>query len=81
TSRGAKHLRELANQVEAGNRAVMLFVIQRDDCDSFKLAREIDPTYGLAFDDARSRGVEMLAYACTVTPEEVTITIPVPIAE
>ncbi len=81
TSRGAKHLRELSAQVDQGNRAVMFFVIQRADGGLFRLARDIDPAYGQAFDMARKRGVEMLAYACTVSPEAVTIDTPVPIDE
>ena len=35
TARGTKHLGELANQVEAGDRAVMYYITQRDDCDTF----------------------------------------------
>ncbi len=41
TKRGTKHLRELANAVEAGARAVMFYVVQRGDCDHFRLADDI----------------------------------------
>ena len=64
--RGAKHLDELANQVTAGHRAVMLYVIQRMDCDRFGLAADIDPDYATAFTRARNAGVEMLAYQCDI---------------
>ncbi|MBT5945185.1 MAG: DNA/RNA nuclease SfsA [Rhodospirillaceae bacterium] len=79
TKRGAKHLRELANAVEAGARAVMIYVVQRSDCDQFRLADDIDPDYAAAFADARHRGVEAICYACDVSPERIEITRPLPI--
>jgi sugar fermentation stimulation protein A len=79
TERGAKHLAELARMVQAGNRAFMLFLIQRADATSFEVARDIDPAYGLAFDAALASGVETLAYSCRVTPEEIAIVEHVPV--
>ena len=73
TARGAKHLRELAAVSEAGARAVMLFVVQRSDCDRFRVACDIDPAYAAAFEDASARGVELLAYDCEVTMSEVVL--------
>jgi sugar fermentation stimulation protein A len=81
TKRGAKHLGELARQVELGNRAVMLFVVQRADGKCFRLARDLDPAYGIAFDMARSAGVEMLAWSCRVAEDEISIEKPIPIDE
>jgi len=52
--------------VAAGARAMMLFLIQIGSAERFKLARDIDPTYGAAFDRARAAGVEALAYRCRV---------------
>lgn len=79
TKRGAKHLRELANTVEEGARAVMVYVVQRGDCDAFRLADDIDPDYAEAFADARRRGVEAICYACDVSPEGIEIVRPLPI--
>lgn len=73
TSRGARHLRELAKVVETGKRAVMLYVIQRSDCTSFDLARDIDPAYAQAADDAFAKGVEAYAYSCHVSPEGIYV--------
>ena len=42
TTRGQKHLRELIKVVEAGQRAVLLFCVQRADVDAFRPADEID---------------------------------------
>ena len=79
TTRGAKHLEELAAMAQSGARAVMLFVVQRADVERLDLARDIDPAYGLAFDLARAAGVEMLAYACRVTPEEIVVERAIPV--
>ncbi|MEM7752207.1 MAG: DNA/RNA nuclease SfsA, partial [Pseudomonadota bacterium] len=62
TERGAKHLRDLSAMVAEGHRAVMLYLVQRTDCDRFQLARDLDPGYGAAFDAAQAAGVEMLCY-------------------
>jgi sugar fermentation stimulation protein A len=69
TTRGAKHLDELGDMVEAGHRAIMLFLIQRNDVDRFRLCRDLDPNYAAAFDRAVARGVEAFAVRCDITPE------------
>jgi sugar fermentation stimulation protein A len=73
TARGAKHLAELSAMVKAGHRAVMLFLIQRADATALALARDIDPSYGAAFDAARAAGVEMLAYRCRLAPDGISV--------
>lgn len=77
TERGAKHLAELSAMVAAGHRAVMLYLIQRADAAAFALAGDIDPRYAAAFETARAAGVEAIAYACTLSPTEISITQPV----
>ncbi|WP_350334786.1 DNA/RNA nuclease SfsA [Coralliovum pocilloporae] len=73
TARGAKHLAELSDMVRDGHRAVMVFLVQRTDCDRMALAHDIDPKYGEAFDAAREAGVEMIAVGCGITTEEITV--------
>ncbi len=79
TERGTKHLKELSDMVREGHRAVMMFLIQRGDAEQFSLARDIDPTYGIAFDTAQAAGVQMLAYRCRMSCDEIVLDQPVPI--
>lgn len=80
TARGAKHLRELADMVAQGARAVMLFIVQRTDCDRFALAADLDPAYAQAFATARDAGVEALVWACDVRTTGIDAVRPLPFA-
>lgn len=79
TARGAKHLGELANMVRAGHRAVMLYIVQRSDCDQFRLAEDLDPAYAAAYRAARTAGVETLCYHCDITLDGIELRGPLPI--
>jgi sugar fermentation stimulation protein A len=79
TARGARHMLELAEQAKAGHRAAVLFVVQRDDCDRFAPAADIDPAYAAAFGIARAAGVEALCYSCKVTPDAIELYRPLPV--
>tara|TARA_B100000686_G_C16711439_1_gene929388 strand:+ start:136 stop:831 length:696 start_codon:yes stop_codon:yes gene_type:complete len=73
TSRGTKHLRELIIAKKKGYDAYMLYLIQRDDCKSFKIAGDIDPDYKNAFNEAVKNGVKILCYDCKLNNEEIRI--------
>ena len=77
-ARSAKHLRELEAMVAQGDRAVVLFVVQRTDCDAFAACRELDPAFATALDHAADAGVEVLVYACDISPTAVTLTDRIP---
>jgi sugar fermentation stimulation protein A len=79
TARGAKHLDEMAAMVAQGHRAVMLYCIQRTDCHRMALAADLDPGYAAAFARARAAGVEALAWACAISPDEIALDRPIPI--
>ncbi len=79
TERGAKHLAELSEMVRGGHRAVMLYLVQRADANSFNLASDIDPNYAAAFKLAKAAGVEALAYRCQLSPEEIVIDRKIPV--
>lgn len=80
TARGAKHLSELAKMVEKGHRAVLLFLVQRTGATQIDVARDLDPKYGMAFDQARRAGVEFLAYGCELSPQSIELSTPIPFA-
>ena len=76
--RSLKHLRELGREVEDGARAVMLFVIQRTDCDRFDTAGDLDPAYAAGLIEAAGRGVEILCYGCDIDCDAIRIARPIP---
>lgn len=79
TARGAKHLAELSDMVKAGHRGVMVFVIQRDDCDALSICGDLDPVYAAAFTQARQDGVEAYAIRCHISPEAIIADQTVPV--
>lgn len=78
TARGAKHLIEMSDMVALGHRAVMVYLIQRTDCDQFAIADDIDPTYAETLEEARQKGVEVLAYACDLSVSAFSVSHAVP---
>jgi sugar fermentation stimulation protein A len=81
TARGAKHLQELSDMAAMGHRAVMVYLIQRDDCDRFSICGDLDPAYQTAFHSARALGVEAYAVKCQATPDAITPMQAVPLID
>jgi sugar fermentation stimulation protein A len=79
TERGTKHLSEMTDMVNAGCRAVMVFLVQRGDVNRLSLARDIDTRYAQAFDKARAAGVEAMALRCCVSQQAIEIEKTIPI--
>lgn len=77
TVRGVKHLKALERVAADGGRAVMLFVVQRMDCDLFDTADDIDRAYGPALREAAARGVEVLCYGCHLSPQAIRLDRPI----
>ena len=74
TARGAKHLAELTILVKEGQRCVMVYVIQRDDCQGFQVAADLDPVYGKAAVTAKEAGVEMMSLCYSLVLDEDQLT-------
>ena len=62
TSRGAKHLKELSKTVSANTRAIVLYLVQRSDCNYFKIADDLDQTYLNETILSKNSGVEFISY-------------------
>jgi sugar fermentation stimulation protein A len=73
TARSLKHLRELEAMAVAGDRAVVLFVVQRTDCERFRACAELDPKFAAALDHAAAAKVEVLIYTAQMSQTAVTL--------
>jgi sugar fermentation stimulation protein A len=73
STRGQKHLRELMELKKQGHRACMFYVVQREDCKSFRPANEIDPEYARLLKEAKDAGVEIFCYKCEMKKNKVEI--------
>ncbi len=73
TSRGTKHLYELINAKKKGYESYILYLIQREDCKTFKIAKDIDEEYKIAFDKAFKNKINILCYSCKLSDKEIKI--------
>lgn len=73
TERGVKHLKELQKAVADGYKTYVLFVIQMDNISHFEPNKETHPEFAEELKNAQKNGVTVLAYNCTVTPDEIKI--------
>ncbi len=73
TSRGRKHLAELMAVTQKGDRAAVVFIVQRPDADRFEPNTAIDPEFSAQLAQAAAAGVAVKAYGCSVTPAEIRI--------
>jgi sugar fermentation stimulation protein A len=78
TTRGTKHLHELADLVARGNEGVIFFCVQRLDADQFRPAAQTDPIYAETLSKVHRQGVQILVYQAEVTPQEIHIFRPLP---
>ncbi|MEE4274177.1 MAG: DNA/RNA nuclease SfsA [Thermoanaerobaculales bacterium] len=74
TTRGAKHLRELAGAVFSGDQAAMFYLVQRSDGSGFTVADDIDPAYDNELRRSIDAGVDVFVYRAEVGPEEIRVT-------
>ena len=73
TSRGTKHLNELCNAKKKGYQSYIFYLIQRENCNSFKIAKDIDEEYKIAFSKALKSGIKVLCYNCKLNNKEIKL--------
>ena len=73
TSRGSKHLIELSKTVSVNNKCYLIYLIQRTDIKSFRIAKDIDKEYYENSLIAKKNGVKFIAYSCNVNEQGIEI--------
>lgn len=73
TSRGLKHIHDLIEMKKQGHRAVLLFVVMREDGCDFDVAGDIDPAYAEAYEKAKDEGLEVLVYRTRITESSIEL--------
>ena len=73
TSRGSKHLIELSKTVNSNTSCYLIYLIQRPDIKSFRIAKDIDKEYYENSLIAKKNGVKFIAYSCKVNEQGVEI--------
>ena len=79
SERASRHLRELITKVRKGERGMLCFCVQRDDVTEVRPADAIDPVYGRTLREAMAAGVEVVAYAARMSPQEAVLYRRVPV--
>ena len=73
TSRGSKHLLTLIDAIKKGYKSYLLFLVQIQNMDNFKIAKDIDPEYYKNYLLAKKAGVNFLAYRCDISSKKIFI--------
>ena len=73
TSRGSKHLLTLIDAIKKGYKTYLLFLIQIQNMEYFKIAKDIDPEYYKNYLLAKKAGVNFLAYRCNINSKKIFI--------
>ena len=73
TTRGSKHLKTLIEAVKKGYKSYLLFLVQIEGVDNFKIAKDIDKEYYENYLLAKKAGVIFLAYQCKISSKEIKI--------
>lgn len=79
TSRGRRHLEELVELKAGGERAAIIFVVQREDAKCLSPHDESGPQFGAVLREAVASGVEVYAYTCWVSREEIVLKQRIPV--
>ena len=73
TTRGSKHLLTLIDAIKKGYKTYLLYLVQIQNMENFKIAKDIDSEYYKNFMAAKKAGVKFLAYRCKISSKEILI--------
>ena len=73
TSRGSKHLLALIDAIKKGYKSYLIFLVQVQNMENFKIAQDIDAEYYKNYLKAKKAGVNFLAYRCKISAKEILI--------
>ena len=73
TTRGLKHINELIKAYKKGYKIFILYLVQRDDCNAFKIAGDIDPEYSISLSKAVKKKLKVLCYDCKFTSKGIKL--------
>ena len=73
TSRGSKHLITLIDAIKKGYKSYLIFLVQIQNMENFKIAKDIDEEYYKNYLIAKKAGVNFLAYRCRLNSKEIRI--------
>ena len=73
TSRGSKHLLALIDAIKKGYKSYLIFLVQIQNMENFKIAKDIDSEYYKNYLAAKKAGVNFLSYRCKISPEKIEI--------
>jgi len=73
TSRGSKHLLTLIDAIKQGYKSYLLFLVQIENMEFFRIAKDIDSEYYNNYLIAKKAGVNFLAYRCKINSKEIFI--------
>ena len=73
TARGTKHLLTLIDAIKKGYKSYLLFLVQIQNMEKFKIARDIDAEYYNNYLIAKKAGVNFLAYRCDISSKKIFI--------
>ena len=73
TSRGSKHLLTLIDAIKKGYKSYLLFLVQIQNMENFKIAKDIDTEYYKNYILAKKAGVNFLAYRCNISSKKIFI--------
>ena len=73
TQRGAKHINQLHKAAQKGYKTFIIFIVQREDCNKFKIAKDIDQNYSFLLSESLKKKLKILCYDCKFSPKGIKL--------